>query len=110
MRPAERILFELGIERPDQIDLDAIAWARGAAVKYRPLDKCEAMIVGTQRRAIITDTVHRGRLAVLQAEAPLANLFGYSSAMRGLSQGRATCSMEPASYGPAPQEVADGFM
>ncbi len=63
-----------------------------------------------QRRAIITDTVHRGRLAVLQAEAPLANLFGYSSAMRGLSQGRATCSMEPAAYGPAPPEVAEGFM
>jgi Zn-dependent peptidase ImmA (M78 family) len=44
----------LGIERPDQIDLEAIAWERGALVKYRPLDRCEAMIVGSQRRAIIT--------------------------------------------------------
>ena len=63
-----------------------------------------------QRRAIITHTGHRGRNVVIDAEAPLANLFGYSSAMRGLSQGRATCSMEPAAYGPAPAEVRDNFM
>jgi hypothetical protein len=44
----------LGIERPDQIDLEAIAWEHGAVVKYRPLDRCEAMIVGAQRHAIIT--------------------------------------------------------
>ena len=54
LRPAERMLVVLGIEHPDQIDLEAIAWAAGAAVKYRPLDQCEAMIVGTARRAIIT--------------------------------------------------------
>jgi Zn-dependent peptidase ImmA (M78 family) len=54
LRPAERMLVALGIERPDQIDLEAIAWAAGAVVKYRVLDQCEAMIVGAQRRAIIT--------------------------------------------------------
>jgi|SRR5229473_1101149 len=48
------MLVALGIERPDQIDLEAIAWAGGAVVKCRPLDRCEAMIVGAQRRAIIT--------------------------------------------------------
>jgi elongation factor G len=63
-----------------------------------------------QRRAIITKTTHRGKNVVIEAEAPLANLFGYSSAMRGLSQGRATCSMEPAAYGPAPAEVAAAFV
>jgi elongation factor G len=47
---------------------------------------------------------------VIEAHAPLANLFGYSSAMRGLTQGRATCTMEPHTYGPAPDEVAKGFM
>lgn len=54
LRPAERILQELGIESPQDIDLEAIAWTLGAAVKYRPLDKCEAMIVGGERRALIT--------------------------------------------------------
>ncbi len=58
-----------------------------------------------QRRALITHTQARGRNTVIEAQAPLANLFGYSSAMRGLSQGRATCSMEPSAYGPAPPEV-----
>jgi len=63
-----------------------------------------------QRRAIITRTHTRGRNTVIEAQAPLANLFGYSSAMRGLSQGRATCTMEPHSYGPAPADVLEGFM
>ncbi|HEX3725024.1 MAG TPA: EF-Tu/IF-2/RF-3 family GTPase, partial [Pirellulales bacterium] len=63
-----------------------------------------------QRRAVITHTAHRGKTVVVEALAPLANLFGYSSAMRGLSQGRATSSMEPAAYGPAPPDVANAFM
>jgi elongation factor G len=63
-----------------------------------------------QRRAIITHTQPRGRNTVIEAEAPLANLFGYSSAIRSLSQGRATCSMEPSAYGPAPKEVLNTFM
>jgi elongation factor G len=63
-----------------------------------------------QRRAIITRTHTRGRNTVIEAQAPLANLFGYSSAMRGLSQGRATSTMEPHSYGPAPADVLQGFL
>ena len=63
-----------------------------------------------QRRALIVRTYVRGRDTVIEAHAPLANMFGYSSAMRGLSQGRATCTMEPHSYGPAPQDVLDSFM
>jgi len=63
-----------------------------------------------QRRAIITRTHRRGKNTVIEARAPLAKLFGYSSAMRGLSQGRATCTMEPAAYGPAPPEVLETFM
>ena len=63
-----------------------------------------------QRRAMIHRTHSRNDRTVIEAEAPLANLFGYSNAMRGLSQGRATCTMQPAAYGAAPQEVLDGFM
>ncbi len=62
-----------------------------------------------QRRAIIRETSHRGNLAIIEAEAPLAELFGYSSAMRSLSQGRASCSMEPLKYAPAPAEVTQSF-
>ena len=63
-----------------------------------------------QRRATIVRTHHRGKLTVLEAHAPLAALFGYTSAMRSLTQGRGTCTMEPHSYGPAPQEVLESFL
>ncbi|MEN6449258.1 MAG: elongation factor G [Thermoguttaceae bacterium] len=63
-----------------------------------------------QRRALISRTHVRGRNTVIDAHAPLANLFGYSSAMRGLSQGRATCTIEPHSYGPTPPDVLQGFL
>jgi elongation factor G len=63
-----------------------------------------------QRRGTITRTFNRGKNTIIEAQAPLANLFGYSGAMRGLSQGRASSSMEPAAYGPAPPDVLQGFM
>jgi elongation factor G len=63
-----------------------------------------------QRRAIVTHTHTRGRTTVIEAQAPLANLFGYSSAVRGLSQGRATYTMEPCTYGPAPPDVLQNFL
>jgi elongation factor G len=63
-----------------------------------------------KRRAIITRTHSRGKNTIVDADAPLSELFGYSSAMRGLSQGRATCTMEPSTYGPAPDSVLDGFI
>ena len=63
-----------------------------------------------QRRALVKQTEIRGHLTVIEAEAPLANLFGYTSVMRGLSQGRASSSMEPLSYGPAPPEVVRTFL
>ncbi len=63
-----------------------------------------------QRRANINQTETRGTDTVLHADAPLANLFGYSSAMRSLSQGRASCSMQPTDYAAAPDEVLQKFM
>lgn len=52
--PAEVILKRLGITEPREIDLEAIAWDLGARVRYRPLERCEARIVGLAARAIIT--------------------------------------------------------
>ncbi len=52
--PAERILISLGVTEPADIDLEAVAWDRGAIVNYRQLDGAEATIIGTQRRAVIT--------------------------------------------------------
>jgi len=62
-----------------------------------------------QRRAIIASTESRGAMTVITAHAPLKEMFGYSSAVRSLSQGRAGSSMEPLTYQPAPKEDADSF-
>jgi Zn-dependent peptidase ImmA (M78 family) len=55
---AESILQSLGITDPKEIDLEAIAWTRGAAVNYRPLAGCEARIIGSQRRAVISVNIN----------------------------------------------------
>ena len=63
-----------------------------------------------QKRSIIHGTAARDRDTVIDAEAPLAQLFGFAGELRSLSQGRASCSMEPSSYGPAPPEVMQGMV
>ena len=63
-----------------------------------------------QRRGLVTNTEVRGHLTIVEGEAPLASLFGYTSALRGLSQGRASNSMEPLTYRPAPPDVVKSFM
>jgi elongation factor G len=62
-----------------------------------------------QRRGVIAHTESRGDITAIEAHAPLSELFGYSSAMRSLSQGRAGCSMEPLHYAPAPRAIAESF-
>jgi len=62
-----------------------------------------------QRRAQIVSTDTHLETTTIIANAPLAELFGYSSAMRSLSQGRAGSSMEPLEYAPAPVDVAQSF-
>lgn len=62
-----------------------------------------------QRRATIEATEARGAMTGIVAYAPLKELFGYSSAIRSLSQGRAGCSMEPHGYQAAPEQEAQSF-
>lgn len=54
LTPAERLLQELGITEPQEIDLEAIAFHLGARVRYRRLEGCEARIIGRNDAAIIT--------------------------------------------------------
>lgn len=56
------------------------------------------------RRALIVDSDQRGDLRVTKAEAPLIEMFGYSTQVRSLSQGRASYSMEPCRYSEAPAD------
>ena len=45
------------------------------------------------RRGLIQDVGWRGHMRLVKAQAPLANMFGYSTALRSLSHGRATFTM-----------------
>ncbi|MCA9042248.1 MAG: elongation factor G [Planctomycetaceae bacterium] len=57
------------------------------------------------RRALIVNSEQRGSLTVMEAEVALSEMFGYSTQVRSLSQGRASYSMEPLKYAEAPAEV-----
>jgi len=59
------------------------------------------------RRGLIHGTENRGEYSIIRAEVPLANLFGYATVIRGLSQGMATFSMEMARYARVPAKIAD---
>ncbi len=63
----------------------------------------------SSRRALIDRTSTRGRLMVLEARAPLEQMFGYSSAVRSLSQGRASYTMEPLEYAAAPDSLLEAI-
>jgi hypothetical protein len=80
LRPAEQLLVELGISDPRQIDLDAIAWHLGAAVRYRHMDSADATIVGSNRRAVIA--VNSSRIETRQRFS-LAHEIGHWHHHRG---------------------------
>jgi elongation factor G len=64
----------------------------------------------TLRRAEIKEMLIRGKLRVIEAEVPLRLMFDYADKVRSLSQGRASSSMEPRSYKPAPDEVLEALL
>jgi len=51
-----------------------------------------------------------GGSKVVRAEVPLAEMFGYSTALRSATQGRATYTMEFKHYSEAPKSVAEAIM
>ncbi|MEN6309013.1 MAG: elongation factor G [Anaerohalosphaeraceae bacterium] len=69
----------------------------------------QGSIVGdlNSRRGIIMGAENRGNVAVIMAEVPLANMFGYATIVRGMSKGMATFSMEMCRYAPVPNKLAE---
>ncbi len=62
------------------------------------------------RRAEIQRMDQRGDFRVLHALVPLAEMFGYSTQLRSLTQGRGTSTMEPHTYAPVPTHVGEEIM
>jgi len=60
-----------------------------------------------QRRGIIVSSVEDGLFARVDAEVPLSEMFGYSSVLRSLTQGKAEFTMEFLKYARVPAQVAE---
>jgi len=58
------------------------------------------------RRGKISGMVPRSNVQVISAVVPLAEMFGYATALRNISQGRGSYTMQFARYAPLPKEVA----
>jgi elongation factor G len=63
-----------------------------------------------RRRGKITSIDTRGNLSIVKAEVPLADMFGYSTAIRTLSSGRASYSMQPSHFEQVPQQIVDNIV
>src|SRR4029077_11199467 len=59
------------------------------------------------RRCVIQEMGNRGHLKIIKGLVPLGEMFGYATAIRSLSQGRANYSMEPNSYQQVPKMIAE---
>ena len=63
-----------------------------------------------RRRGIIQGVDAKAGQTVLNAHVPLAEMFGYATAIRSLSKGRASYSMEPLSFEQVPSSVAKAIL
>ena len=60
-----------------------------------------------QRRGMIIGTMEEGNYTVVEAEVPLSEMFGYSTTLRSLTQGKAEFTMEFATFKPVPKGVSE---
>jgi elongation factor G len=90
---------------------------QGGAVLLEPIMKVEVVtpeenmgdVVGdlNRRRGLILGMNENAMGKVIDAEVPLAEMFGYATDLRSATQGRATYTMEFAKYMEAPKNVAE---
>jgi elongation factor G len=110
----------------DSSDIAFQAAARGAfregynrarPVIHEPIMKVEVetptefqgSVIGllNQRRGMIVGTQDEGVMSVIEANVPLAEMFGFSTALRSSTQGKAQFTMEFAMYKLVPQSIAE---
>ncbi len=63
-----------------------------------------------QRRGIIVSSVEDGTYSRIEAEVPLSEMFGYSTVLRSMTQGKAEFTMEFLKYGRVPANIAEQLM
>jgi elongation factor G len=63
-----------------------------------------------QRRGIIHASTEDGTFSRVEAEVPLSEMFGYSTTLRSLTQGKAEFTMEFEKYGKVPQSISEALV
>ncbi|MGN6385421.1 MAG: elongation factor G [Verrucomicrobiota bacterium] len=96
------------------------ATKKASAILLEPIMKVECTtpsdyqgdIVGdlTRRRGTIMGMDTKNNTVIVNAQVPLAEMFGYATAIRSLSKGRAAYSMEPLAFEPVPSNIANTIM
>jgi elongation factor G len=93
------------------------AYAKAAPVILEPIMKVvvetptefQGSVMGSlnQRRGMIVGAQDEGVMCAIEAQIPLAEMFGYSTALRSLTQGKAQFTMEFSAYRQVPQSVTE---
>lgn len=104
---AASIGFKDGMRKADPILLEPMM-----AVEVETPEDYMGDVMGdlSSRRGMIQGMDDSASGKIIRAEVPLAEMFGYSTVVRSLSQGRASYSMEFKHYTEAPRNVADAII
>ena len=107
-RQAGSIAFKEGMRRASPVLLEPMM-----AVEVETPEEYAGTVMGdlSSRRGMVQgmeDMAGGGK--TIRAEVPLAEMFGYSTTLRSLTQGRATYTMEFKQYAEAPKNVADAII
>jgi elongation factor G len=101
---AGSLAVEEASKRADMVLLEPIM-----KVEVSTPDDFMGDIIGdlSSKRAQIQGTEKRGMVTVINAQAPLAEMSGYATKLRSISQGRANFYMEPSHYDEVPVNIAE---
>jgi elongation factor G len=82
------------------------------AVEVITPDQFTGEVMGnlSARRGRVSGMEPRGSAQAVTAEVPLATMFGYSTDVRSMTQGRATYTMQFARYAPVPSQVTESIV
>ena len=106
-RMAASIAFKDGMRRATPTLLEPMM-----AVEVETPEEKMGDVMGdlSSRRGMIQGMEDLAGGKVIRAEVPLAEMFGYSTTLRSLTQGRATYTMEFKHYSEAPKQIAEGII
>jgi elongation factor G len=104
---AASFAFKDGCKKADPVLLEPMM-----AVEVETPEEYMGDVMGdlSSRRGIVQGMEDNATGKVIRCEVPLAEMFGYSTTVRSLSQGRATYSMEFKHYSEAPRNVAEAVI